>query len=393
MVSGIMIAVVSLLILYITLTVVYNYFLVCAYFFIKETKPKKRAPHNSFCIFIPAHNEELLLGRLIDSLKQLEYPVEKYEIIVIADNCNDTTEKIALDRNVTCLCRNDKLKIGKGYALSWAMEKIELSQYDAVLIIDADNYVSSDLLSELDYSLFTGSDVVQCNNSIANPDSSWFTRIHHVVRVIDNTLVHYSKYKIGLSSFLMGNGMCFRSSILERFPWRSFSLSEDYEYYTRLVLKNIFVDFNYNAKVFHQESVSLKQAQSQRSRWASGKFELIKKTSLKMLVSGIKEMNFKKIEASFILILPHPSLLFNMTIVTLLLSMFIGWMWFFLILALLFLQLFYFVIGLFVARASIKTVLSFCYAPLYLLWKAVIDINSLIGKNKPDWKRTARKEK
>ncbi|HXG24789.1 MAG TPA: hypothetical protein VNJ09_09560, partial [Chthonomonadales bacterium] len=39
------------------------------------------------CLLIPAHNEELLLGAVLERLRVLEYPPESYQVVVIADNC------------------------------------------------------------------------------------------------------------------------------------------------------------------------------------------------------------------------------------------------------------------------------------------------------------------
>src|SRR5579862_5974495 len=55
-----------------------------------------RAPTNSdrkfrFAIMVPALDEEALLPRLLDSLRNLDYPREFFDVHVVADNCGDTT--------------------------------------------------------------------------------------------------------------------------------------------------------------------------------------------------------------------------------------------------------------------------------------------------------------
>src|SRR5947209_4321467 len=49
----------------------------------------------NFAILIPAHNEEVLIGQLLSSLSQLNYPRDLYTIYVIADNCTDSTAQLA----------------------------------------------------------------------------------------------------------------------------------------------------------------------------------------------------------------------------------------------------------------------------------------------------------
>ena len=387
----VIIALLILLLLYISFAIAYNYFLAGACLFIKEKKQSRGIPRTVFCILIPAHNEELLLGRLLESLKHVDYPREKYEIVVVADNCKDHTVEIARSQKVQCLVRINPELLGKGFALSWAMEKLHLDSYDAIFIIDADNIVDANILGELDYSLTQGAKVVQCNNDVANSETSWFTRIIHVARVIDNTLIHYAKHKLGLSSFLMGNGMCFSTDIMRRFPWECHSLSEDFEYYSNLIRNNIFIDFSHRARVFHQESTSLQQASSQRMRWSAGKFDVIKKFGFDLLLDGLKSESFRKVEASFVLLLPHPSMLFNLSALAFLLCCFLkgGWL-FWWGASLILLEALYFIVGLYLANASLKTILSIFYAPIYLVWKGLIDIMCLVGLGKREWKRTSR---
>ena len=107
----------------------------------------------------------------------MDYPEEKYQVYVIADNCTDETARIAERKKVNCLIRVNHELIGKGFALNWALNEIDLKGFDAIFILDADNYVDKKLLKELNWSLNNGAKVIQCNNSIGNYDASWLTRI------------------------------------------------------------------------------------------------------------------------------------------------------------------------------------------------------------------------
>lgn len=51
-------------------------------------------PHR-FAVLIAARNEAAVIGDLIDSLKQQNYPAELIDIYVVADNCIDCTAEIA----------------------------------------------------------------------------------------------------------------------------------------------------------------------------------------------------------------------------------------------------------------------------------------------------------
>src|SRR5437764_14828048 len=51
-----------------------------------------------FSILIPAHNEEIMLDTLLDSLAALAYPKDRYTVYVVADNCTDRTAELARAR-------------------------------------------------------------------------------------------------------------------------------------------------------------------------------------------------------------------------------------------------------------------------------------------------------
>ena len=140
---------ISLLSLYLLITILYLLTIAVLSYFIKEKKPCENKPNNTFAILVPAHNESLLISFLCKSLLQIDYPKDKYTVFVIADNCNDDTASKSTQFPVTVLERYDPHNSGKGQALAWALQKIDLNHYNAVLIVDADNYVDSGILIEL----------------------------------------------------------------------------------------------------------------------------------------------------------------------------------------------------------------------------------------------------
>lgn len=380
---------------FLTFSTFYHLFFAFVYFYPCRKNQKSAENKRKFLILIPAHNEETLIGRLIDSLKQLNYPKEKYKVAVIADNCTDKTAPVAEGRGANVLIRNEPAKRGKGFALQWAFGRDIHKEFEAVLIIDADNIVDSNLLLHLNNHLERGERVIQCNNGLSNPDETWFTRIAYIATVINNRLFFHGRYKLGLSAILDGNGMCFDSNIINQYGWMGQSISEDKEYSVHLIQESIFIDFAVEAKVYAQESRSLNQAFSQRLRWSGGKFRHGRKYGLKLLSQGLKEKNFKKMDAVLPLLLPSQSLQINLTLFALLLTLiplkvnFQSSLQLYVLLLIL-LQFLYLTLGFVIARASIKVVTAFVFAPVFLLWKAFIDLLSFFGYKNQIWVRTKR---
>lgn len=359
-------------------------------------KGKRSGLEKKILVLVPAHNEELLIGRLLDSLDRMDYSREKYDVIIIADNCTDRTEDIVRGKGAQVLARDDKNNLGKGHVLKWAFSQGVYHKYDAVLIIDADNIVDSGLMRAVNMHLCNGEIAMQCNNRVANPYDTWFTRIMHIARVINNELFYQGRYVLGLSNIFTGNGMCLNSELLNHISWESEGISEDKEQSVRLISQDIFIAFAIEARVYAQESKFLGQAFTQRVRWSGGKFKHTRKYGLRLFIQGIREGNFKLSEAVLPLILPNHSLLANMTFFLLLLLIFSpsNWAWRnFLIIStaiVLSLQVIYLLLGFFVAKASLRTMLSFFMAPIFLIWKAFIDLIAFFGFRSNIWTRTKR---
>ena len=65
-------------------------------YYIKVTKstPKSLKSHPFISILVPAHNESKVIVRTVESLLALNYPHDRYEIIVINDNSSDNSKEL-----------------------------------------------------------------------------------------------------------------------------------------------------------------------------------------------------------------------------------------------------------------------------------------------------------
>ena len=77
----------AVLLLYLALATCHLLALAVSYFVTKERKPGSADPVNRFAVIVPAHNEEMLIGNLCESLLEVDYPRGRFEIYVVADNC------------------------------------------------------------------------------------------------------------------------------------------------------------------------------------------------------------------------------------------------------------------------------------------------------------------
>ncbi len=385
-----------ILIAYLTASVLYNLALAAAYLLIRRKTQPPAQVRTRFAIVVPAHNEELLIDKFCNNILQTDYPSSMREIYIIADNCTDKTADICSSYPLTVLRRFNKTDIGKGYALKWAFEHIDMSVFDAVLILDADTTVEPSILQNLNTMISQGSEAIQCYIKVPNRHESWFTQLIYVSRTINNLLYHFAKYKLGLSSYLMGTGMCFKTSLLREQTWSAFTLSEDWEYFAKLIGLGKKIDFAVGAVVLQQESRSLKQATTQRLRWSKGRFYVIKNLGLNLLFRGLRTRNWIMVDASLALLFPNWSLQINLILVALCISLVIPSSIvksasLILSIGMLGGQGIILIIGMALAGEVWHVLKAILIAPLFLVWKFTIDFVSMTGIYRgKEWIRTAR---
>jgi cellulose synthase/poly-beta-1,6-N-acetylglucosamine synthase-like glycosyltransferase len=265
-------------------------------------------PLKRFAIFIPAHNEEVVIDNIVENLKQLNYPKDCYEVFVIADNCTDNTAGIASEAGANVLERFDDKKKGKGYALQWAFEQVlydEEKDYDAAVVFDADNLVSRNFLKEMNNKLCDGYKVVQGYIDSKNPDDSWITASYSIAFWSSNRLFQCARSYLGLSCEIGGTGFCMDVNVLKQIGWHATCLVEDLEFTMKLVLNNIKVGWAHKAIVYDEKPLKLVQSWKQRRRWMQGFADVCSRYFFKLLLKGIKERNMTLIDCAIYTLQPY----------------------------------------------------------------------------------------
>lgn len=268
----------------------------CSLVKIKD-KPLKVKKDHRFMAIIPAHNEEAVVGNLIESLKKQNYEKKLYDIYVIADNCTDNTAKVAKDAGAIVYERFNNAKKTKGYALDWFLkQKIEENApYDAFFVFDADNIVHPDFIKNMNKKLCQGEDVVQGYRDIKNPTDSWITAGYALFYWTMHRFYHLARYNLGLSPLLNGTGFMVKFDIVKPQGWDTVTLTEDIEFSLKRIIKGKKLGWATDAICYDEQPVGFKQSWSQRSRWTVGHMQCMKEYT-KSLAIATKEnktmMNF-----------------------------------------------------------------------------------------------------
>lgn len=256
----------------------------CSLVKLKE-KPLKVKKDHRFMAIIPAHNEEAVVGNLIESLKNQNYNKELYDIYVIADNCTDNTAKVAREAGAIVYERYNETEKTKGYALDWFLQqKIkEDAPYDAIFIFDADNIVDKNFITAMNKKLCQGEDVVQGYRDIKNPTDNWITSGYALFYWTMHRFYHLARYNLGLSPMLNGTGFMVSFDIIkENNGWKTVTLTEDIEFSLQRILKGKRLGWATEAIVYDEQPTGFKQSWSQRSRWTVGHMQCMKEYTGKL---------------------------------------------------------------------------------------------------------------
>lgn len=275
----------------------------------RKKENKILTPETTFAVIVAAHNEERVVGELVNNLKRLRYPDELYDIFVIADNCTDQTAAIARKEGATVYERTntDPQEQGKGFALAWMFKNLFAlpRQYDAVCIFDADNLVHLDFLKEMNNRFCKGEKLIQGYLDSKNPNDSWVSGTFSLNFWIVNHVWHLAKYTIGLSSVFGGTGMCIATDILKKYGWRATCLTEDMEFTMQCLLEGIPTTWCQDAIVYDEKVITFKQSWKQRKRWAQGHFDVAERYLFKLLKEGIKRRDIVILDGVIDLFQPY----------------------------------------------------------------------------------------
>ena len=268
----------------------------CSLVKIKD-KPLKVNKKHRFMAIIPAHNEEAVVGNLIESLKNQNYDKDLYDIYVIADNCTDNTAKVAKEAGAIVYKRFDETKKTKGYALDWFLkQKIEENApYDAFFVFDADNIVHPDFIKNMNKKLCQGEDVVQGYRDIKNPTDSWITAGYALFYWTMHRFYHLARYNLGLSPLLNGTGFMVKFDVVKPQGWDTVTLTEDIEFSLKRIIKGKKLGWATDAICYDEQPVGFSQSWSQRSRWTVGHIQCIKEYTKELAVAAKENktmMNF-----------------------------------------------------------------------------------------------------
>lgn len=239
----------------------------CFKYRVSSNQPIKK--NRKFAVLIPCYQEDdVIIDVILDAFQQ---NYQSYDVIVIADNFNETTiEKL---KALPIILFNKKFDIStKTRALNYALQNLPDNVYDAVVILDADNIMEEGFLIKVNESFENGFLVIQGHRVAKNTNTN-FALLDAISEEINNNIFRKGHRILGLSSALIGSAMAFDYVFFKNLMKDIEVVGGfDKELELKLMHDGYKIEYLENAFVFDEKVQNVKVFAKQRRRWLSAQF-------------------------------------------------------------------------------------------------------------------------
>ncbi|MCH5308894.1 MAG: glycosyltransferase family 2 protein [Prevotella sp.] len=224
---------------------------------------------NKFLILYPAYNEDRVIINAVEHFLMQQYPASHYTLVVISDHMQPETNDYLRTLPITLLTPTFE-KSSKAKAMQYAINEVK-GKFDNVVILDADNVVRPEFLSQLNV-LCSVYDAIQCHRCAKNSNND-VAVLDGASEEINNTIFRKAHNRLGLSSALIGSGMCFDYELFKKNVFQLSTAGEDREMEALLLHQEVFIKYAPDIHVFDEKVSSQDNFQRQRMRWMTAQVQ------------------------------------------------------------------------------------------------------------------------
>ena len=222
-----------------------------------------------FLILYPAYKEDRVIVNAVEQFLLQDYPTNHYTVVVISDHMQPETNEILRKMPITLLTPTFE-KSSKAKAMQYAINEVK-GDFDNVVILDADNVVRPDFLSQLNV-LCTVYDAIQCHRCAKNANND-VAVLDGASEEINNTIFRKAHNRLGLSSALIGSGMCFNYDLFKKNVFQLSTAGEDREMEALLLHQEVYIKYASEIHVFDEKVSNQDNFQRQRMRWMTAQVQ------------------------------------------------------------------------------------------------------------------------
>lgn len=230
----------------------------------KRKHAKQDTKKNRFLVLFPAYAEDKVIVDSAQNILQQTYAKDLYDVVVISDHMQDSTNQQLQALPITTLIATYHPS-SKAKALQLAINTVS-STYDYVVILDADNQVPTDFLEKLNEYCVEGTIAIQAHRQAKNLNTP-VAILDAASEEINNTIFRKAHNQVGMSSALIGSGMCFDYTWFSTHVMQLTTAGEDKELEEALLLEGIEIKYLDELPVWDEKVQSSQNFGNQRRRW------------------------------------------------------------------------------------------------------------------------------
>jgi cellulose synthase/poly-beta-1,6-N-acetylglucosamine synthase-like glycosyltransferase len=247
---------------------VFFYFLSIYGIFSKSRGKNSNSRHFPFVtIQIPVYNDPVV-ARCIDACLKLDYPKNRYEIIV-ADDSDDPKTREIIDKyknKVTIIRRGNR----EGFKAGALNNALKYSTGDIIVVFDSDSIPPRNFLKKI-VAPFEDKNValVQAKQTYINKNLNIISKFAAVLQSIYYNFTQKLNSTLNLT-FCSGSAVAIRRDVLERFKWNEESVTEDADISLKIFAsgyKTVYLD---NVTSKSEVPYNIIHFLKQQARWTFG---------------------------------------------------------------------------------------------------------------------------
>ena len=234
-------------------------------------------------VVVPAHNEDVVISQTAQAILDLNYPHDRVEIILFADNCSDNTyqemKKVKArpqnaGRDLTLIDRT-----GTGGKAGVLNDALKMAKGEYICVYDADAMPEKNALYFLVKKVMENPERHVASfgrNKTRNANQNFLTRCINQEIVVTQRIQHVGMWHLGKIGRIPGTNFIINTAFVKSIGgWRNGALTEDTDISFKIMKSGKLIALAHNSEAFQQEPETLRSYYLQRKRWAKGNYEVV----------------------------------------------------------------------------------------------------------------------
>lgn len=234
-------------------------------------------------VLVPAHNEELVIAATAEHILRLNYPKDKVQLIVIADNCSDGTAGRLKALNSKAAYRDRDFMVfersgtgGKSGALN---DALAFAKHEWICIFDADAAPERNALYFLIEKAMEDPKTygaVFGRNKARNRGQNFLSKCINLELVTAQRIYHTGLWELFKLGTIPGTNFIVKTDLIREIGgWDTEAITEDTAISFEIMTRGQLIALAPQAEAYQQEPEQLSVYLKQRERWAKGNFSVV----------------------------------------------------------------------------------------------------------------------